>query len=229
MPDVKKMPTRRATPAKPRSRPPKAPVQQPQPQPEPQPQRRGGLSKTGVKLAITLMLMALVGAAAGFGTWSAFSSTTSNSGNTFQTGTVVIGDNDSNGSMLSLANAKPGDSSTSCITVNFTGSLPSNVHLYGTTTGTGLDQYLTLTVTRGSGAAAFNNCTGFTPDVGGGVIYNGTLQAFPAAYNAGVVDPTAAWSNGDSHQYKLQVTVQDNNAAQGLNAATTFDWESRNN
>ena len=191
--------------------------------------KKTGLSRTGVKLAITLMLMAFIGAAAGFGTWSAFSSTTSNSGNTFQTGTVVIGDNDSNGSMLSLSNAKPGDTSTSCITVNFTGSLASNVHLYGTTTGSGLDQFLNLTITRGSGAAGFNNCTGFTPDAGGGVIYNGTLQAFPATYAAGVVDPTAAWVNGDSHQYRIAVSVQDNNAAQGLNAATTFDWEARNN
>jgi hypothetical protein len=196
-------------------------------------------ARVGLKLAITLMLMAVIGAAAGFGTYSAFSSTTANTGNAFQTGTVAIGDNDSNGSMFSLSNLKPGDASAACITVNYTGTLASSMKLYGTTTGSGLAQYLDLKVTRGSGAAGFNNCTGFTPDAtnyigaGNGVVYNGTVQSYPASYASALVDPTsgspAVWNNGDSHQYQIQVTVQDNDLAQGLTANQSFTWEARNN
>jgi hypothetical protein len=203
-----------------------------------EPQKR---MKTGFKLALTLALMAVIGGAAGFGTWSAFSATTENTGNTFATGTVVIGDSDGGGTspMLALADASPGTTDTSCITVTYTGSLPSSVHLYGTTAGTGLDQYLNLVVTRGSGAAGFDDCTGFTSDTtdyigsGNGVIYSGTLQGFPDAYGSAIVDPVAgspeSWTNPESHEYRFAVTVQDNTNAQGLNASQSFTWEARNN
>jgi predicted ribosomally synthesized peptide with SipW-like signal peptide len=196
---------------------------------------------TGIKLAVTLALLAVLGVAVGFGTWSAFSSTASNAGNSFQAGTVVLSDNGplASSPMLSFSNAKPGDSATSCINVSYTGTLPASVRLYGTTAGTGLDPYLNLTVTRGSGAAAFADCTGFTADAtnytgaGNGVVYNGTLQGFANSYATGLVDPTsgtpAVWTNGQSHTYKFVVAVQDNNAAQGKTATQTFTWEARNN
>ncbi len=197
--------------------------------------------RTGLKLALTLALMAVIGGAASFGTWSAFSSTTENTGNSFAAGTVIIGDNDGGGTspMLSFANASPGTTDTSCITVTYTGSLASSVRLFGTTAGSGLDQYLNVVVTRGSGAAGFDDCTGFSPDgvdhigSGNGVIYSGTLQNFPDTYGAAIVDPVAgspeSWTNPESHQYRFQVTVQDNNSAQGLNASQSFTWEARNN
>ena len=72
------------------------------------------------------------------------------------------------------------------------------MRLYASVTGT-LPQYLNVTVTRGSGAAGFDNCTGFTADAGdygygpGGVVYSGTLQAFPSTYAAGIT-----WTDGES-------------------------------
>jgi hypothetical protein len=206
----------------------------------PQAPERRKPGRIALKLALTLALMTVVGGVAGFGTWSAFSSTTQNTGNTFAAGTVIIGDNDGGTTpMLSFANASPGTTDTSCVTVTYTGSLASSVRLYGTTSGTGLDQYLNLVVTRGSGAAGFDDCTGFTPDptdligAGNGVIYSGTLQGFPDNYGAALVDPVAgspeSWTNPESHQYRFVVTVADNNAAQGLDASQSFTWEARNN
>jgi predicted ribosomally synthesized peptide with SipW-like signal peptide len=201
----------------------------PQPWPHPSPARKVGL---------TALIVALLVSVVGLGTWSAFSATTSNPGNAFAAGTVILADNDSGSTMLALSNAVPGNTDTSCITVSYSGSLPSNVRLYGTTSGTGLDQYLDLVVTRGSGAAGFDNCTGFSADAtnyigaGAGVVYSGTLQGYPDSYAAGLVDPTSgspeSWTNPENHQYRFQVTVQDNNAAQGLNATQTFTWEARN-
>ncbi|MGQ0805170.1 MAG: hypothetical protein ACT4PI_15080 [Actinomycetota bacterium] len=195
---------------------------------------------TGTKVALSLLVLVLLGVTLRVGTWSAFSATTDSTGNTFSAGTVTLTDNDAGGAMLSLSNAKPGNSDTGCITVTYTGSLASTVRLYGTTTGTGLDTYLDLKITRGTfaSAPAFDSCTGFTADAtnyigaGAGVVYNGTLQGYADNYTAGLVDPTAgtpeSWTNPESHVYQIQVTVQDNNLAQGKNATQTFTWEARN-
>jgi predicted ribosomally synthesized peptide with SipW-like signal peptide len=191
------------------------------------------------KLLATAVLLGLIGIVAGLATWSAFSATTSNPGNSFAAGTVTITDNDSGTAMFSLSGMKPNDADTGCITVTYTGSLASTVRLYGTTTGTGLDQYLNLKVTRGSFSSppAFDSCTGFTADAtdyiaaGAGVIYNGTLQGYADSYAAGLVDPTSgspeSWTTSEAHVYKFEVTLQNDNAAQGLNATQTFTWEAQ--
>ena len=97
-------------------------------------------------------------------TWSAFSGTTANPGNSATAGTVALTDNDAGSASFTLSDVAPGDTDTSCIQVTYTGSLPALVRLYGTTTGTGLDPYLTLEVTRGTGAGTFDDCTGCVAD-----------------------------------------------------------------
>jgi predicted ribosomally synthesized peptide with SipW-like signal peptide len=190
---------------------------------------------------LALVAITVAVALGGAQTWAAYSATSTSAGNSFAAGTVALADNDSGTALLSLSAAVPGNSDSGCITVSYTGSLASAVRLYGTTTGTGLDAYLDLKVTRGgfSGAPpAFDSCTTFTPDAtdyigsGSGVIYNGTLQGFPDDYAAGHADPLAAspetWTTNETHVYKLQVTLQDNPAAQGKDAPQTFTWEARN-
>jgi predicted ribosomally synthesized peptide with SipW-like signal peptide len=191
--------------------------------------------------ALVLAAIALLVAIAGAQTWAAYSATTASSDNSFASGTVALGDNDSDTALLTLSAATPGDSDTGCVTVSYTGSLASAVRLYGTTTGTGLDAYLDLKVTRGSFSGAppaFDACTNFTPDAtnylgsGNGVIYNGTLLAYPDDHAAGVVDPPTggaeSWTSGESHVYKLQVTLQNDIAAKSKSATQIFTWEARN-
>lgn len=181
------------------------------------------------KIGLTLLVLALVGTVVGIGTWSAFSSTTQNAGNSFSAGTVTIGDDDSDGVLFNLTGLKPNDTSEKCIKVTYTGSLPASVKIYGSGSGS-LGQYLTLSVTRGTIASpSFPSCTGFTADGGGGGLYSGNLSAFPGSYAAGISDTNGSWSNGEAHVYKLSVTVQDDNAAQGLSASQSFTWEARNN
>jgi predicted ribosomally synthesized peptide with SipW-like signal peptide len=196
------------------------------------------------KLGLSALVLAGLGAAVGASTFAAFTDTTANGGNQFVAGSVDIDDNDNGTALLSLTNAQPGSSDTGCIIVTTNGSLDSNVRVYGTTTGTGLDPYVLLTVTRGTFAGAppaYDSCTGFTPDAvdylgqGNGVIYNGTLQGFPDNWTAGVTDPTAGspetWTTGETHVYQFTVSIQntgDPNAAQGLNAQQVITWEARN-
>jgi predicted ribosomally synthesized peptide with SipW-like signal peptide len=190
------------------------------------------------KLLLTLIVLGGLAAVGGAATYSAFSSQTSNTANTFAAGTVQITDNDLGGAMLSLSNAQPAATDTSCMLVTYSGSLSSTVRLYGTITGA-LAPYLTLTVTRGDDPSpVFDDCVGFVADStnyigsGAGVIYQGALSAFPASYAAGIVDPVAGspetWTNPESHTYRFVVTVPDDNAAQGLSAAASFTWEARN-
>jgi hypothetical protein len=186
------------------------------------------------KVLLTCVVVGIAGAIAGIGAYSAFTGTTSNTGNSFASGTVTLADNDGGTALLSLANAKPADAATGCIKVTYTGSLAAGVRMYGTVTGS-LAQYLTLTVTRGTNTSAFSSCAAFVADAtdyigsGAGVVYSGNLSAFPASWAAGYVDPTAAWAQNDAHSYKFVVTVQDNNAAQGLTSTASFTWEARNN
>jgi len=195
-----------------------------------------GLRRKVLASAVTL---GLIGVVAGVSTFSAFTATTANAGNTFAAGSVVIDDNDANGAMFSMTALKPGDNDTGCITVTYTGTLAATVKLYGTTTGTGLDPYINLTVTRGTIAApSFDSCAGFSADAtnyigaGAGVVYNGTLAGYADNWAAGLVDAPSAtevWSTNEVHTYRFAVSVADNDLAQGLTAGQTFTWEARNN
>ena len=188
-----------------------------------------------------LCVLALMVPAAGGVTFAAYTATDANGGNSLQAGSVKLSDNGDGSSMLSLSAALPGDTTSACIKVTYDGSIPSTVRLHGTTTGTGLDAYLDLKVTRGTyspSTPAFKSCTNFQPDgtnyigAGNGVIYNGTLQGFPDDYASGLVDPLSgspeSWTTGESHVYRLDVTLQSNFAAQSKTAAQVFRWEARN-
>ena len=201
---------------------------------------RGGFGRRlHRKLLGSLIVLGLVGVVAGVGTWSAFTATTANSGNTFAAGTVAIGDNDANGQLFSMSGMKPGSTSSGCIQVTYTGSLAANVKLYGTTTGSGLDPYITLTVTRGTiSSGSFSSCTNFTADStdylgsGAGVVYSGTLQGYADDYTGGILDApggnTESWTTSETHAYRFDVTLQDTDSAQGKTANQVFTWESRN-
>ena len=95
------------------------------------------MRKAWRKLVVSGVVCAAAAAVGVPGTFSAFSGTTTDAGNTFAAGSVTLTDNDSSTAMFSMAGLKPGDSDTACIKVTSTGTLPSLVRMYGTTTGPG--------------------------------------------------------------------------------------------
>jgi hypothetical protein len=188
------------------------------------------------KLGLTALVLAAAIAAVGLGTYSAFSATTVNSGNNISSGTVVLGDNDSNAAMYSVSNAKPGDTTQTCIKVDYTGSLASTVKLYTASAIGTLGPYIDLTIRTGSGSPTFPGCSGFTPD--GADLYSGTLSNFASTYtnwSNGLLDagPGAAssWTNGNSvvYRFTLQLQAGAPDAAQGLTTGShAITWEARN-
>jgi len=194
--------------------------------------------RTSTKVLLTALCVGALGSLAAMGVFGAFSSTTTNAGNTITAGTVAIADNDAGAAMYSIANAKPGESVSKCIKVTYTGSIDADVHIYTTSTIGSLGQYVDLTITPGTQATStFPSCTGFTPD-SGGALYTGTLQNFGTAkgsYANGVVDnpgtSATKWIANDSVVYQLTATLQSSapDTAQGLTTgAHTFTWEARN-
>ena len=105
----------------------------------------------GRKTLLSLLLVGVIGTVAGIGTYSAFSATTVNPGNSFAAGTVVISDNDANAAMYTITNATADDVAvTRCIRVTYTGTLPSTVRLYTTTPIDAFGPYVTLSIDKGT-------------------------------------------------------------------------------
>lgn len=182
---------------------------------------------------VVAVLAALVAASTVGVAYAAFTAVASNAGNAISSATVEIGDNDGASAMLSLANATPGSSDTSCIRVTYTGSLNATVRLYGTVTGTAA-AHLILTVTRGTDASpSFDSCASFTADAanhigaGPGVIWSGLLSTFPTTWAGGVVDPAATWTTSDARSYKFVVSPVDRATAEGLASTFAPSWEAR--
>jgi hypothetical protein len=196
--------------------------------------------RLAAKSAATVAILGACAMLATAGTWSNLNATATNPSNSFTAGTVAIASNSATSAVLTLANAKPGAAATGCIEVSYSGTLPANVKLYGTGGGTGLNEYLTLVVTRGSfsGTPSAGSCTGFTGDSanyigqGAGVIYDGLLAGWPATAASAQLDPTtaspASWTAGTVHGYRFQVTLDNSPAAQGLTANETFTFEADN-
>jgi hypothetical protein len=191
-----------------------------------------GRSRTRRAL-LSVLVVGLTAGAAAYGTFSAFSATTSNPDNDITTGTVAISDNDSDGAMFTVTGARPGQVEDRCIVVTYTGSLDADVKLYLSAVGAA-GQYLDLTVTQGTQASpSFSGCTGFTPDATG-TVYTGTLGDFATSHsgygNGLPLTPPGAtyWVTSDSRVYRFRITVQDDNLAQGVSTSThTWTWESR--
>jgi hypothetical protein len=195
------------------------------------------LNPTARNLLATVVILGLLVAAVGAAVYSAYTSVASNQGNSFTAGSIALSDNDAGTALFTVQGFTPGDSFVKCIAVDYqsTGGVQSTVKLYGTTGGSGLDQYLDLRIRRGTTptTGGSGDCTGFAPDAtdyagnGAGVIYDSTLAAFGDDYAAGTSDPAAAWNNGDRAVYEITMTVQNDNAAQGLSATQTFAFEAR--
>jgi len=169
--------------------------------------------------------------------YAAFSATTTNGGNTLTAGTVKLSDSAHGTAMLSATGLKPGDTGTACIQLTYGGNLAAATKLYvasgdlTTTTPSNLAPYLTLKVDEGSGTDS--HCSDFVQSANDYNPTNSTASTLGTFAGSATDFATGAgsWapaSNGDVRTYRFTWTVQDNNAAQGLNATVKFTWEAQN-
>ena len=200
---------------------------------------RGPSSRVRRNLAKGILPLGII-ASAGVvwqSSYAAFSATTSNAGNTLTAGTVKLTDGASGTAVLTATGLKPGSTGSGCIKLTYGGSLAAATKLYilgtdlTTTTPGNLAPYLTLKVDEGTGvdpacsdfifsANDYNpgNSTAFTLN---------TLATSASSFATGVGAWTPAGA-GATKTYRFSWTVQDNNAAQGLNATVKLTWEAQN-
>ena len=189
------------------------------------------------RIFTTAAVLALMAGVAVFTTSAAFTATTANPGNTIEAGTVSIGDSDAGTGKLydALAQAPNAGPAARCIRVSYSGSLASTVKLYRSAVTNG-DKF-NLTVERGGNSltspGSDMNCTGF---VAASTAFNNTLDQFPTTYAAGVDGKAAgaAWTSGQSVDYRFTVTVVDDPTPNARTSAVdtgahSFTWEARNN
>jgi hypothetical protein len=191
--------------------------------------KAGGTLKKGI---LTALAVGGMGAVAGLGTFSAFSATTTNSGNNISSGTVNIAQHTGATTLYNVTNQKPGDTTTKCVRVNYSGSITASaVKLYvssGITSGSTFN----LEIDRGSGMTTLDNtdsCAGFTQS---SVAYNGALGSLGTSYATGVDGKASAgtWATSDAVDYRFIITQNDDPTANAhtstvTSGAHTFTWE----
>lgn len=211
-----------------------------------------GTRRAMVTAALPVGLLAS-GALVWQSSYAAFSATTSNPGNAWAAGSVVLADNDSGVALFNTTDdgtLKPGSTRSRCIRVDYTGSLASDIRLFVTTPSAGatsLDPYLVMSVEKGttvtsSTAVAADCSTGFTSAATPTFVYNSaqantaganttrTLSHLKATYSSfatGIL-VSAASPQGTSLAFKVTYVVADDNAAQNTQSSASFVWEARN-
>jgi hypothetical protein len=190
------------------------------------------------RIFLTVAVLAVMAGVAVFTTSAAFTATTSNPGNVIEAGTVAIGDSDAGtGQLYNALNQKPGSGNgptAACIRVTYSGSLASAVKLYSSAVSNGTN--FRLKVERGNGLtapAANMNCTGFNST---STPFDNTLNQFPTTYAGGIDGKAAAaaWSSGDSVDYRFTIYAVDDSTPNAHTSAVdtgshSFTWEAQNN
>ncbi|MFJ4036496.1 hypothetical protein ACIPVB_00305 [Microbacterium sp. NPDC090007] len=189
--------------------------------------RRSSRIATAIALPAAVVAAGLIVSTSSY---AAFSSTTSNEGNTWTAGSVQLGDDDAERALFSVPDAKPGDGGSNCIAVTSTGSLASEVRLYAAPGGAdGLSEHLSLIVEQGTGGG-YGTCDGFTAQT---MVFDGRLSAFTSAHSS-FADGAATWSpsgsGSETRTFRITWQLADDapNSAQGATAATSFVWEAQN-
>jgi hypothetical protein len=186
------------------------------------------------KALLTALAVGGLGAVAGIGTFSAFSATTTNSGNNISSGTVKIDQHTGATTLYSATNQGPGTTVQGCVRVTYSGTITASaVKLYvssGITNGANYN----LEIDRGSGLTTLDNtmsCAGFTQS---SVAYNGALGSLGTTYAAGLDGKAAAatWATNDSVDYRFIISVVDDPTANAhttpnASGSHTFTWEAR--
>lgn len=190
------------------------------------------------KLLLTLLVVGVLGSVTAFGTYSAFTATTTNSNNSFAAGTVAIQDDSGLSTALfdNITNQGPGATTQKCIRIKYTGSLASSVRFYIPSASNG--GAFQIQVERGSGLsdlATRGSCAGFSSS--STAFAAADLTNFPSAWATPGVDGKAsgaAWAQNDAIDYRFTLSVKDDTTPNAHTSAIStgsfaITWEARNN
>lgn len=189
--------------------------------------------KTALLVAAPAALVAV-----GLLTWgwsaAAFTAQTRNIGNSWETGSVTLSDDDQGLSAFSLSNVLPGNTGDHCITVTSNSSVPGIVKMYLARIGAdGLEDHIKISTEIGDGGS-FGSCTGFVPDGAAGTFDSiSEISTTTNSYATGDLPwTTTGNTDGESKSYRFtwlfdtsalsQVEID---ALQGKSVSADVVWE----
>jgi hypothetical protein len=181
-------------------------------------------AKLSTKVLASIAALSTFGAAGAWGTYSAFTDTTSASGSTFSSGTVHITNDAAGSTLFTLTGLVPGSASVKCINVTNSGDVPfHDVTLAANGTGA-LAGALNVTIDKGTGATggAAGSCTNFVQGTAGFV--SGLLNALPTAVSS--ADDPSTWAVNETRSFRVTVKLDPLAAAtfQGKSAGLDLTW-----
>lgn len=168
--------------------------------------------------------------------WSsaAFTAQTRNIGNSWETGSLSLSDDDLGVAAFNLSDVLPGQTGEHCITVTSTSSTEGVVKMYLARMGAdGLENNITISTEMGTGGS-FGSCVGFVPDApsdGFESIKNISLTA--NSYATGTHPwQTVGDTDGESKSYRVTwlfdttgLSQSEINALQGKSVSADVVWE----
>lgn len=176
--------------------------------------------------------------AVGLLTWgwsaAAFTAQTRNIGNSWETGSVALSDDDQGLSAFSLSNLLPGDTGTHCITVTSESSVPGVVKMYLARMGAdGLENNIKISTEIGDGGS-FGSCVGFVPDAPAGTFDSiKDISTVVNSYASGDLPwTTTGNTEGESKSYRFTwvfdttaLTQDEVDGLQGKSVSADVVWE----
>lgn len=142
---------------------------------------------------------------------------------TLAAGSVSLSNSSSQSLVFAASGLQPGASQTSCVDVQYTGSLNAQITLQGATTPAGpsaLGGYLSWTVQMGTG-----NCASFSPV--GSPLFNALAYTLPTTAASAIPAWTAVGGVTSARAFRITYTVAAKNAAAGLTCDIALTWAAR--
>ena len=147
--------------------------------------------------------------------------------NVWDTGTLVLEENNDGQALFEASDIQPGDyEEQQCITVTYEGSLtPADVGLYAETQDDTLAEELDVTVSIGTDdVAAGPDCDGFDEQT---EVYDGSLADMPDAFNQ-KIGQWDADSEGELRSYRFDVSLTGGGEdVLGESTEADFIWEAQ--
>ncbi len=191
-----------------------------------------------VSLSAAPVAVLLAGAMVWQGSSAAFTAETRNIGNSWETGSMAISDDDNGAAMFQIVNVVPGQTGEKCIAVSATSSVPSTVQLYSADLAAdGLEPYVMVTIEQGTGGSFAGGCAGFTSETVPNLEDAQTLGSLGTDHTswATAILPFTMPAGSTTKTYKFSwefdvstLTQTEIDALQGRAASINFEWELQN-
>jgi hypothetical protein len=166
------------------------------------------------------------------GSNAAFTASTRNTGNNWETGSVVLSDDDLGAAAFRISGVVPGQTGSKCLVVTSQSTVPGEVRVYVANLGAqGLQSNITVSLQVGTGGS-FADCTGFAPTVTLPPLSLETIDSGINSYATGVLPWDTAGTPGETKVYRATwtfdvtgLTQAQIDALQGKSVSVDVVWE----